>query len=568
MKKAKKLLALLLAAATMLTLITACSGTAEKPNTSDKPSIGDIGLPPGGDSTTSPSDSTGSDAEYVQTAPAPLVRIAVSDSPTNITPWSGTSAGRNQVLLSNVYQCVLEGVQRTEEVRLIMAHKLDRAYKKTENGEMHRVYLYDDIYDSEGNHFTANDAVFCIRSAVAEAAIPAVSFIGETEVIDDYTFDIEILSYNRTQLAASLSNVFMVTQAAYEASPDGMASGIVATGPYVISDWVSGSSVTMVKNENYWGADMGERSDDIMNPWMWHAQNVDKIEFTKIPEPAQAAISLETGTSDIARLLTTTEAERFAGSDDYSVFTMYDTLTLHTYFNCTDNSPFADVRLRQAVAYAIDRQAIMDANGGYGLFTNTFGSRLFADYVDEWDDNEYYKYDPEKAKELIKESGFDTNREIVILVANTSKARTTTAEVVQAQLMAVGFKVRVDILDGASFAANRFDPTIQDIRIDQQAFENLANLWNQHLNYNVKGHPANLLKKDEKLQELVTKVQLPEYHTAEYMTEAHEYIMENCLIYSLHGLANFDVANNSVIAADGGKNNRLQTPVGSYTFYT
>ena len=566
MKKAKKLLALLLVVVSMMSLLAACGGNADKPAESQKPGF-DIDVPPGGNTETEkPGETT--PVEYVQTKPAELVKVAVADAPTNITPWSGTSNGRNQVLLSNVYQCLLEGIQRTEEVRLIMAEKLDRAYAKTANGEMHRIYLFKDIYDSEGNHFTAEDAVFCLQSAVAEGAIPAVAFIGETKVIDEYTLDVEILSYNRTQLAASVSNVFMVTKKAYEASPDGMATKIVATGPYKIDSWVSGDSMKMSKVENYWGADMGERSDDLMNPWMWHAQNVNNIEFKKIPEPAQAAIALETDAADVAIKLTTTEAERFAGDEAYRVHTMYDTLTMHTYFNCTDNSPFADVRLRQAVAYAIDRQAVYDANGGYGMFTNTFGSHLFADYVDEWDNKEYYAYNPEKARELIKESGFDTSREIVILVANTSKFRTTTAAVVQAQLMEVGFKVRVDTLDGASFAANRFDPTIQDIRIDQQAFENLANLWNQHLNYEVKGHPKNLLKKDEKLQELITKVQLPEFHTAEYMTEAHEYIMENCLIYSIHGLANFDVVDSSVIARDGGKNNRLQTPIGSYTFYT
>ncbi len=567
MKKAKKLLALLLTAATMLSLLAACGGDKGKVDASvDKPSAGDIALPPGGTGQPETPDASATPA-YVQTKPAELVRVAVADAPTNITPWSGTSNGRNQVLLSNVYQCLLEGVQRTEEVRLIMAEKLDRAYAKTENGEMHRIYLYQDIYDSDGNHFTAEDAVFCLQSAVAEAAIPAVAFIGETKVVDEYTLDVEILSFNRAQLAASVSNVNMVTKKAYEASPDGMASNIVATGPYKIESWVSGDSVNMVKVENYWGADMGERSDDIMNPWMWHAQNVNRIEFKKISEPAQAAIALETNSSDIAIKLTPTEVERFAGQENFSVYTMYDTLTLHTYFNCTDKSPFADVRLRQAVAYAIDRQAVMDANGGYGMFTNTFGSHLFADYVDDWDNHEYYPYDPEKARELIKESGFDTNREIVILVANTSKYRTTTAAVVQAMLMDVGFKVRIDTLDGASFAANRFNPDIQDIRIDQQAFENLANLWNQHLNYTVKGHPANLLQKDEKLQELVTKVQMPEYHTPEYMTEAHEYIMENCYIYSIHGLANFDVVNSKLVAADGGKNNRLQTPIGSFTYY-
>jgi ABC-type transport system substrate-binding protein len=540
-----------------LTLFAAC-GIGSPETTSG---LGEIALPPGGSGAATPAASP----NHIQEKSVPLVRIAVSDTPTNIKPWAGTQLGRQIVLLSNVYQCVLEGVQRTEEIRLIMCHKVDRAYKKTEKGELHRIYLYDNIYDSEGNHFTASDAVFCIKGCVAEGSIPAAAFIGETKIIDEYTFDIEILSFNRTQLAASLSNVFMVTEAAYKASPDGMASGIVATGPYVFKEWVSGSSAVLVKNEKYWGVAMGERSDDIMNPWMWHAQNVDRAEFTKISEPAQAAIALETNLVDAAWLLTVNEAERFVSNPDYKVLTMYNTLTLHTYFNCTENSPFADVRLRQAVAYAIDRQAVIDANGGYGLLTNTFGSRLFADYVDDWDNNEYYAYNPERAKELIKESGFDTSKEIVIIVGNTTKQRLTTAEVVQAQLMAVGFNVRVDILDGASFSANRFDPRIQHIRIDQQAFENLANLWNQHLNTDVKGHSV-LLPKDRRLQELVVKVQNAEDHTPENMTEAHKYIMENAFIYSLFGITDFDVVNAKLIVDSGGRNNRLYTPVGSIPF--
>jgi len=573
MKKLMRHLAILLVVVMSLTLIVACNGGgADTPPPGSSTGIGTIPTPPGGSAAIPTPPGGGSDPTPVdipeQHVSAPLVRIATGDTPTNITPWAGTQLGRQIVLLSNVYQCILEGVQRTEEIRMIMCHKVDRAYKKTEAGEIHRIYLYDYIYDQAGNHFTAEDAIFSVRSCVDEGSIPAVSFIGETWLIDKYTFDIEILSFNRTQLNASLSNVNMVTQAAYEASPDGMASSIIATGPYIFSEWVSGSSAVLVKNEDYWGADMGQRSDDIMNAWMWHAQNVDRIEFTKIPEPAQAAIALETGVVDAAWLLTQIEAERFASMPDFNLLTMYNTLTLHVYFNCTDISPFQNVKLRQAVAYAINRQDVMDANGGYGLFTNTFGSRLFADYVDDWDNNEYYAYNQQKARDLIAESGFDTSKEIVILVANTTQQRLTTAEVVQAQLIAVGLKVRVDILDGASFAANRFDPTIQDIRIDQQAFENLANVWNQHLNYNVSGHPANLLGKDERLQELVTRVQKPENHTPENMTEAHKYIMENMFIYSLYGITDFDVVNAKLIAGAGGRNNRLYMPVGSLPFIT
>lgn len=572
MKKYQKLLALLLALVMVLAL-AACGNNGGN-NGGDKEEGGkdvNIGLPPGvgvnnGKDEQGGETPTETPEAYVQTKVAPLMRVAVSDVPTNITPWAGTSAGRQLTLLTNVYQAVIEGIQGSEDIRMIMCHKIDRSYEKTEKGEMHRIYLYDNIYDQAGNHFTAEDAVFCIQSCVAEGAIPAMAFIGESKVVDEYTFDIEILSENRSQLAASLSNVYMVTRAAYEASADGMASAIVSTGPYCLTEWVPGTSAVLTRNENYWGADMAERSDDLHSAWMWHAQNVERVEYTKISEPAQAAIALETNVVDGAWLLTVDEASRFSGVDGYQVFATYDTLTMNCYFNCTENSPFSDVRLRQAAAYAIDRDMIIEANGGYGLLTYTFGSHLFADYVDDWDNNEYYAYNPEKAKELIAEAGYDTSREIVILVSSSTKPRQTTAQVVQAQLMAVGFNVRIDVLDAASFSANRFDPTIQDIRIDQQAFENLSNLWNQHLNYNVSGH-SKLLQKDETLQELVLKVQKPEFHTPEYMTETHNYIMENCFIYSLFGITNFDAVNSNVVAAPGGRNNRSYTPIGSLTYY-
>ena len=81
----------------------------------------------------------------------------------------------------------------------------------------------------------------------------------------------------------------IVSQKSYEASTTGFSSDPIGSGPYYISNWIPGASLTLKKDENYWGKDEG-----------FNNQNVDEIHVKFIAEPAQVAIELETGNVDFA----------------------------------------------------------------------------------------------------------------------------------------------------------------------------------------------------------------------------------------------------------------------------
>ena len=555
MKRIQRQLAFLLVLI-MAFALAGCGGSGDNsPNVPDSPASPAPSSPNGSTSPSpAPSSSGGSSTpapgntnEPSSSAPpapsepkiVPLVRIAVADLATNVTPWMGTQTGRYLTLFS-MYQPLVERSKETGEDILVLAKEIEDL-----DGFTKRVTIYDNIYDSAGNHFTASDAVFSINGAKEVGNISGIRFIEDAEVVSDYVLDITITVDNDYQFVASMAVLFMVTEAAFNASSDGMASAPVGTGPYRLEGWVSGSSLAMVKVDNYWGSYLADRNT---NPgWYWHAQNVERAEYTCITEASQASIALENGTVDASWYMTQHEAERFMNSNDYNVWQQTDTLTFNLYFNCGDQSPLSNKLLRQAICYAVDSQAVMDANGGYGLLASTFGSRRFPEGLSQWDNEDYYGYDPEKAKQLLADSGFDTRTPIRLMVANTTETRGTVAEVVQAYLFAIGIDVKIETYDGASFAASRYDESVYDIKVDVQAFEGLPDIWNQFLSYRGQDSGKNYVYiHDEHLQSLMDAVASRGGMTPANLDAAHQYIKENAFIYSLYSQENFDVTNNLI----------------------
>lgn len=549
MKKAKKLVALLLAVVMMLAMVTACGGdkgskdgpadSSKGPSSSDastpSPSASVPVIPEGAKAGSGQHGGTGYVADSIQ---KDVVRIAASAMATNISPWAGTAAGRHMIMYE-MYQPLFEYDKVTDSYVLVLAKSIEQVDPYT-----FRIVLYDNIVDSAGNPFTADDAIYSIDTCKELGNVSGMKYIDSLSKVDDYTLDVKMTTDADYQFKSSVSMIMMVTQKAYEESGDEMGTKPVGTGPYKMVNFESGASFTLEKVDNYWGAALNDRAN---NPaWYYHAQNVDRIEYTKVAEASQQTIALENGEMDVAYRMSADEAARLDGNDDFNVWSTMDSKSYSLFFNCGDKSPMASKELRQAVCYAIDAAGVLQMTGGNGLLSTTFGSAIFSDCNPEWANEDYYGYDATKAAELIKASGFDTSKSIRLMVSTNAAEGVAIAQIVQSYLMAAGLNVQIDQYDGASFASNKYNEDMYDIRLDSASFTCLADLWTQFLDSGKRDKSYAQIK-DEELEGLLSGLKHAEGRTPENMDAAHQYIKEQAYCYGLYCVELFDTTTSDIL---------------------
>lgn len=385
------------------------------------------------------------------------VNVGVSIDPGDLSPWPVNNNGRLTVL-ANVYETLGQVFDDSSEMQYILM----KDCQLQDDGFTYHITLFDNIHDTAGNPLTASDVEFSYLSAKEAGFLTPTKYIESIHVINDTELDIEFNTQNVGDFENVLTQVNVVTKAAYEASENQMITAPVGTGNYVVTDYIAGSSITLKKTGNYWQTD-----DSLRKNW----DNADVINYYFITEASQMAISLETDTIDVAVGVAADQMERFAeggqASDGFSVSITDDWQIYAMHYNMSSESVFADNQeLRQAIAYAIDSQGLVDivANGG-GQVCKTFGTANYSDFQPEWADEDYYDYNPEKAKELLAQSGY-SGENIVILVSTNYAAKV--AEVVLSYLNAVGINASISQVETAVYnSTTKNDKTAWDVRIEQ-----------------------------------------------------------------------------------------------------
>ncbi|MCX7621275.1 MAG: ABC transporter substrate-binding protein, partial [Acidimicrobiales bacterium] len=199
------------------------------------------------------------------------------------------------------------------------------------------------------------------------------------------------LVVNMKQPWANYPNA-LATQIGVITEPDWLTSGDVrnpiGSGPFIFDSWEPNASLRVRKNANYW-----QRGFPLL----------DEIEFRVIPDAGTRSQSLEAGTIDIMQMSDPPYIRRFleqAGSGRYQVFsdTKGETAEVFVQLNTTE-PPFDDPDARRALAYATNKQELVDTIAG-GLFTTANGP--FPPSSPWYTETDYPQYDEAKAKELIE----------------------------------------------------------------------------------------------------------------------------------------------------------------------
>jgi peptide/nickel transport system substrate-binding protein len=280
--------------------------------------------------------------------------------------------------------------------------------------------------------------------SLAKSDLPGIDAANPAEVVDDYTVKIN-LKGPYGSLLAGLSDGTQTTgitsKVAYEKlGDDGMKLQAVGTGPFMFEAWQSGAQLSVNRNPSYWDKGL----DGQALPY------VDKIVYRFVPDDSVRFNELRSGNADFTELIRGRDVP--AAQADPSLVYAEDKGNGNRYrffFNALKGAFKDNLKLRQAVQYAIDREAVAKAlGGGIGVVENY---DLLPGALGYDESIPRYSYDLDKAKALMQESGVTTPMPILLSVIQR-EADQQQGQIIQAMLDKIGIKVNLEVIERIAYA--------------------------------------------------------------------------------------------------------------------
>ena len=516
----KRCIALILCLIMCLAL-AACGGDTGTTTPSD------AGNTSSGSNTSNPNNTnqTGASRDADGNGRIDKVYYALPADPVNLLPWD-SKGNQRKIFYAAIYDTLFDFIDGEYVPNVATGY--------TEVDELHwEVKIHDNVTDWEGNPLTAHDIVFCYENYVNSGFAVKFESFGGLEATDDYTL---LFTWTApiTGVAALdhvLCNVQLYTEAAWDESK--FATSPVATGPYKLVEYVSGSKVVVEVNEDYWNEE----------PTEMRLQNADAIEYSIVIEGAQNVIGLQTGALDMSSNVPAEDFATFASDSNYYTASVPTNEIYVLLVNCETVS---DPNLRKALFYAIDSEALSTIINGSSP-TKAYGSPASPDYVEAWEDMEtfYNTYDVEKAKALLADSSY--GGETLHMTCLNEEAYKNMATMIQVFWEQIGVKSDIETIDSAIQSAYSTDSSKWDINVTNAGGSFLVNSMNRLYNTtDFGGTYSNGFVVDEKLWELFGTANNAATWGEESLTELYEYITDMGYHYVLMYMNASAVASNVV----------------------
>ncbi|MBQ8092063.1 MAG: ABC transporter substrate-binding protein [Clostridia bacterium] len=458
------------------------------------------------------------------------VTVGIAGDPGNIGPFQGMGLGRIGILFTT-YEMLM--VKDGDSYVGCLAKNVTPVDDLT-----YDVEIYDYIKDQEGNPLTASDIKFCYDTAQASGNLPKLAVVDSVEVLSDYVCRFTFSALSAGQLEELLMECPIVTQAAYEASADQMATDPVSTSAFHVTSYQTGSTIVYENTGKYW------QTDDALVPTT-SKHNVDKITFKIIPDTVQMVNALKTKEIDISAAIDSAYIKDFMDVDGYSVTQIPDNVTKYLIFN---NNVFGDINLRKAIAYGIDTEDIaLFAYDGVALLAKDIGNSKYPDYVAAWDEEEYYEYDADKAQEYLTAAG--VSNPTYRLMYNVSDQNTAIVSTIQSDLMDFGINIELIPYDNALFGNYKYSENSEwDLMLDEGGSSGLlTNVWKLTLDRRDQVHGKTVgYVVDDQLQSLLEAAMAD--NSPENMDAFHQYLKEQCYEIGLVAAVN-NLAHTTIVKA-------------------
>jgi peptide/nickel transport system substrate-binding protein len=370
-----------------------------------------------------------------QTRKDSAVLAMVLEPAPGLDPTTAAAAAIGEVVHYNI----LEGLTKINMDGSITP-LLAESWSVDPDGKSYTFKLRKGVKFHDGEAFDASDVKFSFERAKAEGSTnkakkAVFDNISRIDASDPHTVIVVLNQADGNFLFRMGENTAVILDPKSAATT---ATKPVGTGPFKLENWAKGSAITLVKNDDYRSA---------------AAVKMKKVTFRFINDPAAQVAALLAGDVDgMARFGSIQSLKQFQSDPRFTVVAGgTEGKTIVSINN--KKKPFDDVRVRRAIAAAIDRKAIID--GSQEGLAKPIGSHMVpsdAGYIDLTAVN---PYNPEKAKALLKEAGITTPLNVTLTLPPPEYARKG-GEIVAAQLAKVGIIAKIENMEWAQWLAGPF----------------------------------------------------------------------------------------------------------------
>lgn len=357
-----------------------------------------------------------------------VVGIA-QDLEDSLDPHKAVAAGTKEILFN-----VFEGLLKPDaDGNIIPA--VAESYEVSDDGLTYHFVIRNKTKFHNGNPVTAEDVKYSIEKIAGKMGddpiIPAYSLIDRVDIVNKNEVDIHL-----TEADADFPSYLAMTNAtiipADNKDPD---TNAIGTGPYMYVSRSIQENLVLKRFDDYWG----------------EKAHIENVILRVVPQNDTVVMNLRGGSIDMYARLTSDQVAQL--TDDYNVLEGTMNLVQALYLN-NAVEPLNDVRVRQAICYALDRQDILDiTSDGKGTI---IGSSMFPAfgkyYMPELSD--VYPNNVEKAKSLLAEAGYENGFDLEIVVPSNYTPHINTAQVMVEQLKQVGINCNIKLVEWNSWLSD------------------------------------------------------------------------------------------------------------------
>ncbi len=359
----------------------------------------------------------------------------------SLDPHKAEAAATREILFN-----VFEGLY-TPDSNGELIPAVAESYELSEDGLVYTFTLRDNVLFHNGETVTAEDVISSIESCAGTDGetplIPAFSNIASIEETAEGVVTIT-LSERDPDFMSYVASVKAAVMPAGQTDAD---TNPIGTGPYKYVSRSVQENIKMEKFDEYWG----------------EKAYIENVTFKVCADTDSLVMNLNGGSIDMMAHLPVAQAQQL--SDDFTVLEGTMNLVQAVYLN-QSFEPFKDERVRKALCYAVDRTAILDlVSDGKG---EILGSSMFPNfgkyYMPELSDN--YNYDPEKAKQLLSEAGYEEGElSFTIIAPSNYPQHVDTAVIIADQLGEAGVRVEIEQVEwntwlSSVYSDRQFEATV------------------------------------------------------------------------------------------------------------
>jgi len=364
-------------------------------------------------------------------AAAQVLQLAVDGSPAGLDPHLITAFNSAQIVSGPIYEG-LTGIDK--DLRVVPG--LAQSWQISSDGKTYTLKLVDGATFHDGSKLEAADVVASLNRVLSkDIASPLASRLAALDkaTAPDASTVVLGLKEPSAPLLASLASIAIVPRS-FETNKDGLQRAPDGTGPFKFKEWQPNGFIELMKHSGYWNKAQPK---------------VDGVKFNIVPESATRQAGLSSGQYDMLPNIDPATALQLKGRPGVKLAQTLELAYTLIGMN-TSKPPFDNVKVREALNYALDRAEIVQA----ALFGAGVPGGPLSPALKDWvlDVKEFPCFTPsaEKARALLKEAGVATPVNVTLLVLPRQDIKDI-AQVVQAELNKAGFNVELKIPELGAF---------------------------------------------------------------------------------------------------------------------